>query len=92
MDDVRVAEARVEDGLALDAVERAVDRLDRVLARRLRTSLQVRLVDLHDVRSGGLEVPELLVDGLRVREREVAVVRVVVVLCLLGHRERAREP
>ena len=71
-------------------VERAVDRLDRVLARRLGPRLEVRLVDLDDVGAGRLEVAELLVDGLRVREREAAVVGVVVVLRLLRHRERAR--
>ena len=70
VDDVRVSEARVQDGLAVDAVERAIDRLDRVLARGLGTSLEVRLVDLDDVGSGGLEISELLVDGFRIGERE----------------------
>ena len=70
VDDVRVAEARVEDRLALDALERAVDRLERVLARRLGSGLQVRLVDLDDVGARRLEVAELLVDRLGVGERE----------------------
>ena len=90
VDDVRVAEAGVEDRLALDPLERAVDRLDRVLARGLWPRLEVRLVDLHDVGTGCLEIPELRVDGLRVREREAPLVRVVVVLSLLGHREGSR--
>ena len=57
-DDVRVAEAGVEDRLALDAVQRAVDRLNRVLPRRLGARLQIRLVDLDNVGSGCLEVPQ----------------------------------
>ena len=32
--------------------------------------LQVRLVELHDVRAGRQQVRDLLVDGLRVSERE----------------------
>ena len=91
MDDVRVAEAGVEHRVALDPGERAVDRLERVLARRLGPRLQVRLVDLDDVRSGRLEVVQLLVDGLGVREREVPRLGVVVVLGLLRHRERPRD-
>ena len=73
------------------AVERAVDRLDRVLSRRLGPRLQVRLVDLDDVGAGRLQVVELLVDGLGVREREAPLVVVVVVLRLLRHRERPGE-
>src|SRR5919201_4322806 len=89
LDDGRVAEAGVEDGLALDAGERAVDRLDSVLPRPLRARLEVRLVDLHNVRAGRLEIAEFLVDGFGVREREAPPVAVVVVLRLLRHRERA---
>ena len=88
VDDRRVAEARVQDRVALDPFERPVDRLDRVLARRLGPCLEVRLVDLDDVGPGRLQVVELLVDGLRVGEREAPLVVVVVVLRLLGHRER----
>jgi hypothetical protein len=90
VNDVRVAEAGVEDGLALDAVQRAVDRLDGILPRRLGASLEIGLVDLDDVGSGCLEVPQLLVDGFRVRECEAPFVGIVVVLGLVGHRERAR--
>ena len=88
VDDVGVAEAGVQHRLALDSLERAVDGLDRVPPGRLGTSLQVRLVDLDDVGAGRLQVSELLVDGLRVREREAALVAVVIVLRLLRHRER----
>ncbi len=88
VDDVRVAEAGVEDRLALDPRERAVDRLERVLARGVGPCLQVRLVDLDDVRACRLEVAQLLVDRLRVGEREVSRALVVVVLGLLRHRER----
>ena len=56
VNDVRVAEAGVEDGLALDAVERAVDRVDGILPRRLGPRLEIRLVDLDDIGSGRLEV------------------------------------
>ena len=71
------------------ALERARDRLERVLARVVGARLEVRLVDLDDVRAGGDEVAQLLVHRLRVGERERAQVRVVVVLRLLAHRERA---
>ena len=66
-----------------------MDRLERVLVCAIRTSLQVRLVDLDDVRARRLEIPQLLVDGFRIREREASLVGVVVVLRLLRHRERA---
>ena len=52
--------------------------------------LEVRLVDLDDVRAGREEVAELFVDRVRVSERKRAQVGVVVVLRLLAHRERAR--
>src|SRR5439155_6435952 len=55
MNDVGVAKAGVDDGFALDALECPVDRLDRVLARRLGTRLEIRLVDLHDVGARRLE-------------------------------------
>src|SRR5512132_3216042 len=88
--DVRVAEARVEDGVAVDAVERTVDRLDCVLARLFRPRLEVRLVDLHNVRACRFQIAKLAVDRVRIRERKAALVVVVVVLRLLRHRERAR--
>ena len=56
MDDVGVAEARVQHRLALDSLERAADGLDGVTPGRLGTSLQVGLVDLDDVGAGRLQV------------------------------------
>ena len=56
VDDVRVAEARVENGLAVDSGERAVDRLEGVLRAGVRPGLEIRLVDLNDVRPSRLEV------------------------------------
>ena len=56
VDDARVAEAHVQRGVAVDALERAVDRLDPILARRLGPRLQVRLVDLDDVGAGREQV------------------------------------
>ena len=88
VNDVGVAEARVEHRLAVDSLECAVDGLDRVAPSGLGSSLEVRLIDLDDVGTGRLQVSELLVDGHRVREREAALVAVVVVLRLLRQRER----
>ena len=90
MDDVRVAEAGVEDGRAFDPLERTIDRLDGIFARGVGTGLEVGLVDLNEIGAGGLEVAQLFVDGFRVGEGEASPVAVVVVLCLLRHRERAR--
>ena len=72
VDDVGVAEARMQHRLAFDSLKRAADGLDGVTPGRLGTSLQIGLVDLDDVGSGRLQVSELLVDGLRVREGEDA--------------------
>src|SRR4029453_10352998 len=90
VDDVRVAETGVEDRLTVDALQRTVDRLDGVLARRFRPGLEVRFVDLDDVRAGCLQVSQLLVDGLGVAQRQAAWVAVVIVPRLLRHRERPR--
>ena len=91
MDDRGVAEADVDRGRPSLAVERAVERGTAVLARLLRAGLHVRLVDLHDVRAGREEVGDLVVDGGGVGLGSSASLVVVVVLSLLGHRERARE-
>ena len=77
-----------------DAVERAVDRLERVLARVVRARLQVGLVDLDDVGAGGHELAQLLVDRDGVVQRQPRIVGIVVVLRLLaivngpGHGDR----
>ena len=83
VDDVRIPEAGVQDGRAVNSLERTVDRLDGVFARRLRACLKVRLVDLDDVGSRCLEIVQLLVDCGRVCEGEAPLVVVVVVLGLL---------
>ena len=89
VDHVRVAEARVQRGRAADAVEGAVDDLDRVLARLLRPRLHPRLVDLDHVGARGEEVADLLVDRDGEVHRERADVAVVLVDGLLAHGERA---
>ena len=89
LDHGRVAEAEVQRGLALHALQRPVDRLHRVGARGLGPGLHVGLVELHDVGAGGEEVPDLLVHRFGVGHGEAFVVRVVGVLRLLGHGEGA---
>ena len=64
--------------------------LDTVLAGRVRAGLQIGLVELHDVRARGEQVGDLLPDHVGVGQGDRAAVGVVVVLCLLGHRERTR--
>ena len=61
-----------------------------VRAGRLGPRLHVGLVDLDDVDAGREQVQDLRPDGLRVRHAERRRVAVVVVLGLLGHRERPR--
>ena len=88
VDDGRVAEADVHARRAGDALERAVERLQAVLARLLGTGLHVGFVDLHDVSTRGKEVADFLVhrDGIVQRCRFVGFV--IVVLRLLRHGER----
>src|SRR5580692_9527305 len=62
---------------------------DAVFLGGVRPGLQVRLVELDDVRSGREQVGDLGVDRLRVPERGGFLARVMVVLRLLGHRERS---
>ena len=77
MHDVRVTEAGMKGGDALDARQRAVDRLDRIFARRLGAGLKVRLVDLYEIGPGGEEIAYLLVDGGGQVERQRPGVAVV---------------
>ena len=51
--------------------------VEAVLPGLVRAGLHVRLVDLHDVGTGGEEVEDLLVDGRGVVEGELALVVVV---------------
>jgi hypothetical protein len=72
----------------LSPTERAVDRLDGVLASRLGARLQIGLVDLDDVGARRLEIAELFVHRFGIPERQRSRVTVMVVLRLLSHRER----
>ena len=89
MDDRGITEADVQRRLASDAVERAVDHLDAELAGLIGPRLHIGLVDLHDVRAGGKQVTDFLVDRGGIVERHLPDGRVEVVLRLLGHREGA---
>ena len=89
-DDGGIAEADMRRGRALDAVERAVERLDAERLRLLPARLHPRLVDLHDVGAGAEQVLDLGIDGRRVVHGELLVVAVEVVLALHRHGERAR--
>ena len=88
VDDRGVAEAQVHRRGAGDAVQRRGEGGQAVGAGGVGAGLQVRLVDLDDVGPRGVQVLDLGVDGRRVRHRGRLEVRVVVVLRLLGHRER----
>ena len=92
VDDRGVAEAEVQRRRAEPghAVERPVDHLHPVLRGLGRAGLQVRLVELDDVRSRGEQVADLLVHCFRVPEGQGLLGPVVVVLCLLRHGERPR--
>ena len=90
MDDRRISEADVDGGRAVDAVERPLERGHPELAGLLGPCLHVRLVDLHDVGSGGEQIDDLVMDGAGVGQRQFGGAFVVVVLGLLGHRERPR--
>ena len=77
-------------GRAAHAVERALDRLDRVGARLLGSGLQVRLVDLDDVGPRREQIADLRVNRLSERERQRTPVVIVLIDSLLRHRERPR--
>ena len=85
---VRIAEAEVHDGRPGDTVQRAVDGRHPVFASAVRPRLEVRLVELHEIRAGGLEVAQLLVDDGGVGQRQARRVGIVLVLGQRGQRER----
>ena len=85
MDDGRVPEADMHGGRSGDALQRPVQHRDPVGTRLLWPGLQIGLVELDDIRPGLEQV-----DRLRVAERGGLPVRVVIVLGLLRHGERAR--
>ncbi len=89
MDDRGVAEADVDRGRARDPVRGAAQHVEAVVARGLRARLHVGLVDLHDVGAGGEQVQDLAAHGVGVGHPDRLRRAVVVVLGLLGHRERA---
>ena len=70
-----------------DAVQRAVDGLDGEHLCFLSPGLQVRLVELDDVRARREQVAHLFIDSVSERERQRFFVVVVIVLRLLRHRE-----
>ena len=89
VDDRGIAEADVHRRRALDAFERAIERLEAELPRLLGPRLHVRLVDLDDVRAGGEQIADLGIERDRViHGRQLAAAAVVVDLRLLRHRER----
>ena len=79
----------MQRGRALHAVQRALERRQRVAARLLGARLHPRLVELHDVGAGGEEVEHLLAHDVGVGEGQLLLALVEVVLGLLGHGERA---
>ena len=76
--------------VARHALQSPVDRLHAEPAGRLGSCPQPRLVELHDVRAGRLDVTQLLVHDLRECERQLLAVAVVLVLRLRRERERPR--
>jgi tetratricopeptide (TPR) repeat protein len=83
-----VPEAQVDRGGPGRLRQRPVDRPDAVAPRPVRVGLQVRLVELDDVRPGREQVPDLLADRLGVGHGERLGAAVEVVLRLQRHRER----
>jgi hypothetical protein len=83
----RVAEADVHGSRAGDAVQRAIEDLQPILARLLRSRLHIGLVHLHDVGAGGKQIPDLLVHRDGVVHRRLFIGLVEVVLRLLHHGE-----
>ena len=79
----------MQGGLAGDAVERAIDHLDAVLARLVGARLHVRLVDLDDVGAGAKEVLDFLIQRGCVAHRHRFLILVEIVLRLLRHGEGA---
>ena len=83
-----IAEADVERRHPADAFQRPIDRLDRIGSRGLGARLKIRFVQLHNEDAGRVQILNLLVDGGGVVHRQRLVIRIVIVLCLLRHRER----
>ena len=84
-----VAEAKVHDGRHRDPLQRAVDDFDRITFGGLWVIAQPGFIELDDIRSGGLQVQGLGVDGGGQVHRHFLVILVELVLGLLCHREGA---
>ena len=84
-----VAETDVHDRRTANAVERPVDRGDPVARRLVRGGAHPRFVDLHDIDAGGLQLAQFLVHRGGEVHRQLRLVGVELVLCLLRQRERA---
>jgi hypothetical protein len=89
VDDGGIAKADVDGGRAGDSVQGPIQRVQAELAGLFRARLHVRFVDLHDIGAGREQIADLLVHGGRVVDGSFLFGRIVVVLCLLTHRERA---
>ena len=90
VDDRGVPEADVDRRRAGDAVGGAAQDVEAEVACGLGTGLHVGLIDLDHVGSGLEEVADLPAHRVGVRHRELVRGPVVVVLGLLGHRDRPR--
>jgi hypothetical protein len=90
VDERGVAEAQVYGCGAAHSSQCPVQGLHSVLSSRLRSRLQVWLIQLNDVRTRGEEISHLRVDGVGESIGKLLRIAVIVVLGLLGHGERAR--
>ena len=79
-----IAEAQMHDGRHLQALERAVDGLDRDALGGIGIVAQPRLVELDDVGAGGYQVVRLRVHGDGVVHHHLVVVLVELVVAPAG--------
>ena len=85
---MRIPETEMNGRRARDVVERYVDRLNGVLARRFIARLHIRFIELDHVDSCGEQRFDFIIDSGGVCKRCIAWGTVVVDLSLLGHSER----
>ena len=78
-----VAQADMHDRRPGNAVERPVDRRDPVARSLVGRGAHPRLVDLYDIHARGLKLAQLLVDRRGEIHRQLCLVGVELVLCLL---------
>ena len=92
MDDGSVAKADMHRRGAFNAFERLIERSQSVRTRLLRTRLHVWLIDLHYVRTGCEQIPDLRIHRRGIVHRRVlATATVVIDLRLLRHGEGSRD-